>query len=148
MWLSSHSQHLSLDRHKFKLQAERLRISSFTYTFNLISVFKNEFCISGLCQTILRCTYRHWHFFSFFQDDAEFKKARGAELEYESLKVSSQSKGKLDISTSSLTLSKERLIWSQTTCVKVLYTTASERLISISLLWLWHKTPTFATVTS
>lgn len=27
-------------------------------------------------------------FFSLFQDDAEFKKARGAELEYESLKVS------------------------------------------------------------
>lgn len=33
-------------------------------------------------------------FFSFFQDDAEFKKARGAELEYESLKVSSRSGGK------------------------------------------------------
>ncbi len=27
---------------------------------------------------------------SLFQDDAEFKKARGAELEYESLKVSCQ----------------------------------------------------------
>ena len=28
--------------------------------------------------------------FAVFQDDVEFKKARGAELEYESLKVSGQ----------------------------------------------------------
>lgn len=42
---------------------------------------------------IFKMRFTHFFFSSAFQDDAQFKKARGAELEYESLKVSSQEPG-------------------------------------------------------
>lgn len=47
---------------------------------NTVDVWSEVTCVTAAFPT-------HHLWFSF-QDDAEFKKARGAELEYESLKVS------------------------------------------------------------